>query len=784
MEIAPTLAAAAPPTAAAAPAVPSQGLAAQADTNSAAPPDARYAALDDPEVQAGFTRPAARGADGACRQAFLSIDGMHCAACAVAIESGLRALPAVRAVRVNVAAGSAVLDWDSAAMPLSRAFAAVEAAGYRAYPAGDQAARAAGERERRAALWRLGVAGLCMMQVMMYAWPAYVSGEGELPADVARLLQWAGWMMSLPVVLWSAWPFYASAWADCRRGRVGMDLPVAIGVVVTFVASTWSMATGHGEVYFDSLAMFVFFLLGGRWLEMAGRRRAAVDLERITRRLPESVERLDGWPAAAPGVRVAAHRVAPGDVVRVAVGEAFPGDARVLAGESSADESVLTGESRPQPKRAGDAVVAGSFNLTGPLVVRIERTGADSRFGQVLALVERAAAEKPRLAVTADRYARWFLVGVLALAAAAGLGWWWAGSPRAVWIAVSVLIVTCPCALSLAAPVASLAALGRLARAGVLVTHPQAIETLAGVTHAVFDKTGTLTCEVPALRTVEPLREGVDPARALALAGALEAGSRHPLARALVAAAAEHGSDAAGLAFERIAEHPGQGVEGDFDGMRWRLGAPPEPAPGDGAPAPDAGPPGPVAELSDAHGPVARFRFDDGLREDAAEALAGLAAQGVSLSLLSGDRPGAVAAVARRAGIERAVALATPAHKLAHVQALQASGVRLLMVGDGINDAPVLSRADVSVAMGQGAPIAQSGADMVLLTDRLAALPFARALAARTLRVTRQNLAWAAGYNAVCVPVALAGYLPPWLAGLGMAASSLAVVANALRLAR
>ena len=554
------------------------------------------------------------------------------------------------------------------------------------------------------------------------------------------------------------------------------------------------MASGQGEVWFDSLTMFVFFLLGGRWLEAGARRRAVRDLERITRRLPDTVERLSGWPAPqARAERIASHRVAAGDVVRIAVGEAFPGDGTVLAGGSSADEAVLTGESRPVPKGIGDAVVAGSFNLTGPVVVRVDRTGADSRFGQVLALMEQAAAGKPRIAEIADRYARWFLLGVLLLAAVAGFGWHLAGEPRALWIAVSVLIVTCPCALSLAAPIASVTAVGRLARQGVLVSHPQALEALAQATDAVFDKTGTLTRDVPTLYAVEPLRDGVDPLRALALAAALEAGSRHPLARSIAEAARNQRLDtevASTVArLDAVRETAGEGVSATLDGVRWRLASAALDGPVDAAPGMPAdlradAPSGAVVWLSDAEGPAAAFRFDDGLRPDAADTVAALHRDGLRTALLSGDHEAAVSTVAARAGVTRHVSRATPDGKLAEVERLQAQGARVLAVGDGINDGPLLSRADVSVAMGAGAPIAQGRADLVLLSDRLADVAFARGLAKRTLRVTQQNLAWAALYNAACVPLALAGLLPPWAAGLGMAASSLAVVLNALRLTR
>ncbi|UCE31052.1 MAG: cation-translocating P-type ATPase [Burkholderiales bacterium] len=770
-----------------------------------------YLALDDAEVQAVFTRPT-RTESG--RESFLSIEGIDCAACAVAIDERLRAMPGVHAVDVNVAARTGRIVWDPARVRLSALFAAIRDLGYLPYPAGDSAARARRDAEHRGAIWRLFVAGFCAMQVMMYAVPVYVAQPGDMTADVERLLYWASWMMALPVLAFAARPFFAGALADLRQRRVGMDTPVALAMGITFVASSWALFEGVGEVYFDTFTMFVFFLLGGRYLEHLARRRAIADLERLTRRLPASVERLDGYPSHAAGERVAVHRIRAGDAVRVATGEAFPGDGTVLDGASSADESLLTGESRPVAKAAGDAVIAGSYNLTGPLVVRVERIGRDSRYGQVLDLMERAAGEKPRLARIADRYARWFLVLVLVLAAAAGLAWSWAGSERALWIAVSVLIVTCPCALSLAAPVSIIAATSRLAREGVLVAHPQAFEALAQATHVIFDKTGTVTANRPVLDAIEPLAAGIAPERALAIAAALERGSLHPVARAICAAQEALGAQGALSAQiaqsaqsaqgaqgaqsaqlprpEALAETAGGGIEAVIDGKRWRIGTAAFVAalPGSNAQleravrALESLAGGSVAVLAGPRGPVAAFRVRDALREDARPTVDELARAGLRTLLVSGDRAESVDAVARELGIGQAQGEALPQHKLQAVAALQDAGHRVIMVGDGLNDGPVLTRADVSFAVGAGAPIAQSSADFVLLSDRLGAIAFAHRLARRTLRVTRQNLGWAVLYNAACVPLALAGMLPPWLAALGMASSSLLVVLNALRLAR
>jgi Cu2+-exporting ATPase len=736
---------------------------------------AAAAAWDDPDEQARFTRTLPSSA-GALVESVLVVDGMYCAACAPAIEQALRRVPGVVQVEVNGATRRARVRWQPARTRASALAAAIDGAGYAARPAASLDAEAVRRRERRLALWRLFVAGFATMQVMMYATPAYLAAPGEMPADIEALLRWASWLLTVPVLVFSAGPWLAGAWRDLRARRVGMDVPVALGIVVTFAASTGATFAPGGvlgsEVWFDSLAMFVFFLLGGRWLELRARHATLGALDALARRVPDSVERLldDGRVEQVP-----ARRLQCGDRVRVLPGQAFPADGRLEdGGTTQVDEALLTGESLPLARAAGDAVLAGSVNLSSPVVVRVERSGDDTRYAQIVALIERAAFERPALARTADRIARPFLWIVLLLAAGAAAAWAFVDPSKSVWVAVSVLIVTCPCALSLATPSALVAAAGALARRGVLVQRLGGLEALAQAETFVFDKTGTLTEDRLSLAAVELLaaaRHDDFMHETVALAGA----SLHPVARAL--RAGWHGVDAAPL--RGVVEHAGQGVEGlDAQGRRWRLGAA---AFCGGEPAQRQQT---SAWLSVDGTMLACFTFDEVLRADAQAAVAALRDDDVEPMLLSGDRSGAAQRVAQRLGIVGAASGATPEDKLRIVAALQAQGRRVAMVGDGINDAPVLSRADVSVAMGQGAPLAQAQADLTLLSGRLGDLVAARRLAQRMLRVIRQNLAWAALYNAACVPLALAGWLPPWAAGLGMACSSLFVVLNAQRLRR
>ncbi len=740
---------------------------------------ARLAALDDPAEWSGFSRPVA-GREG-WWESCLSIKGMYCAACSLSVEQALRGLPGVDGVLVNGATASARLLWQAGVSRPSAWLDALDRAGYGALPAGDMLSAAPRLQAQRLLLWRWLVAGFCMMQVMMYATPAYVAAPGEITPDMQALLRWASWVLTLPVLLFSCTPFFSSAWRDLRHRRIGMDVPVALGILIAFGASsaaTFDPASRWGvEVWYDSVAMFVFFLLSGRLLELRLRERTAGSLEALMRRLPASVERQG---AEGGFERIAVRRLAAGDLIRVLPGEVIPADGQVTAGESRVDEALLTGESTPLLRAVGSPVIAGSHNLSGMLLVRVGCAGPDTRYAAMVALMEQASVQKPELAQIADRIASPFLVGVL-LASAGAAAWWWRIDPaHAISVAVAVLIVTCPCALSLATPAATLAAAGALARRGVMVRRLQAFEACAAVDTVVFDKTGTLTDDrMKVVRVFAP--EGVDLAAMGALAAALGRQSLHPLSRAIA------DSFAAGdVQVTEVKEVVGGGVQGRVSPAGG--GAPRTLFLGSAAfcgfPAAMRESGGPQVHLADTQRWLASFELDEGLRPDAAAAVQALLARDCRVELLSGDQLGAVTRLGARAGMEHCFGGHSPEDKLAHVRQLQQAGRRVLMVGDGMNDGPVLARADVSIAMGQAVPLAQAKSDFVVLGGQLSAVPVLLQLARRTRGVVRQNLAWAALYNAVCVPLAIAGLMPPWLAGLGMAGSSLLVVLNSARLSR
>ncbi|MDD5176808.1 MAG: heavy metal translocating P-type ATPase [Sterolibacterium sp.] len=733
--------------------------------------------FDHPEVQQNFVQ--ATGEHE--REASLIFEGITCAACVWLNEQHLMRQAGVTGVTINYATRRARVRWDERRAKLSGILSAVAAIGYRAHPYDPLRSEQLVQKERGAALWRLFVAGFGMMQVMMYAIPVYLAVDGDMTPDIEQLMRWASLILTLPVILYSAAPFFRSAWRDIRLARVGMDVPVALGVGSAFAASCWATLTASGAVYFDSVTMFLFFLLGGRYFEMMARQKAARGIETLARALPTFASRVTGFPAlAAESVTVA--QLVAGDILLVQPGEVVPADGEVIQGESSTDESLLSGESAAVAKRSGDAVIGGSINVASPLVVRVEKVGTDTRLAAIQRLAERASMEKPRLVEMADRIAAHFVGVLLVLAVISGAVWTLIDPQRALWVFVAVLVVSCPCALSLATPAAMAVATGALSRLGIMVTRGHAIEVLARANHFVFDKTGTLT--QGRLTLVETLLLGdLSASAVLTLAATLEQGSEHPIGRALRAAV---GTEPLGLV-EDLRALNSQGIEARLAGQLVRIGTPDfagalhaQPLSATALRWRDAG--GSVIALANSQGWLALLRFQDSLRPQAAALIESLRSQGARLSILSGDTPAAVAEAAAQLGITDALGGQTPEAKHAFISKLQAHGEIVAMLGDGVNDAPVLAQAQVSIAMGSGTDLARQQADIVLLAEDLMQFAQGVKLARRTLRIVRQNLIWAFAYNLLAIPLAMLGMVTPWMAGLGMSMSSLLVVLNTLRL--
>ncbi len=858
-----------------------------------------------PEVEASLLRPAGDSGtdDGADAGAIpdsgsrtassptavtLTVQGMRCAGCAWLVERLLASVPGVSSATVDFPLRRAEVRFDPRTTRLHALLETLARAGYRAIPYSVHAEEAAMERERRARIRGLGISALFGMQVMLLSVALYASEwYGGMEAGFEQLFRWLAMMLTVPVLAWPGRAFFTGAVAALRNRHLTMDVPVALGLSIAFGGSVFATVTGEGEVWFDSVVMFVTLLSAARYLELLARRRSTAAIRALARSAPLVATRVraggtdsDGASSAACDAafhggsaddgsvagagdagdatgdgssrddpdteRIPAAALRPGDRVRVRPGEVVPADGTIRSGHSDFDESLLTGESNPVARSAGDRVLAGSINGSGVVEAEVTGAGDDTVLGGVLGQAEQATRERPAIAQLADRAAAWFIGGVLVLATGVAVVWLLHDPSRMVPVLVSVLVVTCPCALSLATPAAMTAALGALARAGLIATRANAVERLALATHCLADKTGTLTEGRFRLQSVTTFSDTSE-ARCLALAAALERYATHPAASAIVAAADEAGSGVeagtggvAGTGNEgepraggtsgrrgeeraigRVVEprtHTG-GVTGCIDGARYAIGSPGYVASafgerpgaterctpdageagasvahaGTGAPGPST----PGAGETDFSDPtathvflacdgalLARFVLADTLRAEAPELIEGLRRRGIGTTIASGDSTGAVARAARALGVARHLAGLSPEDKLEEAARLAAAGERVLMLGDGVNDTPALAGAHVSVAMGRGAAAAAARADAVLIGDDPGRLLAALDIARRARRIVQQNLAWALGYNLVALPLAATGMVPPWAAAIGMSLSSLAVAGNALRLGR
>ena len=744
---------------------------------------ARASDADRVALEASLAQGPARREVPAGARAQVEIRGMVCAACALLIEHRLRRTDGVASAHVDFTAQRAYVGFDPQRVDAAQLKRVIERAGYRTDVGAPSEAR-----RQRIELLRVLLAWLMMMQVMMLAVPAYVAKPGDIPADIEQLLRLAQLVLTVPVMLFSAVPILRGAWSQLRAGPVGMDLPIVLGLSAAFAASTWATITARGSVYFDSITMFVALVLGVRWLQARALRTARGHLDDAQRRARLVARRLRGFPASLATESVAADQLVVDDHVLVPVGETVPADGVIAQGVSSISQAWLTGEATPIEKQDGAPVLAGSVNLEQPLVVRVTRAGEATSLAALRRLVDDAGRERPRIVELANRIAIVFLWAVLAVTAATVIGWWWVDPSQALPAAIAVLVATCPCALSLAAPAALAATQSRLAERGVLTARSAALEASARVDVLACDKTGTLTTAEPALTRVIPLR-GLRSADVLAQAAALEAVAAHPFARALAQAAAQI---AVPIAHDVVIT-PSAGIEGTVAGRRMRIGKIEyalELSGGTGQsgwtrrwPALAAQLPadGSVIALADGQGALAVFAFVEMLRPDAAALVDAARALGAEVVLVSGDRAGSVERIARALGIERAYAKQTPASKRELVAQLQGTGRRVAMLGDGFNDAPVLAQADVSIALAEGAALAQARADFIVLGSRAADVAVLLRSARRGMGIVRENLAWALLYNIAAIPLAAFGYLSPALAAVGMAASSALVVANALR---
>lgn len=728
----------------------------------------KLALYDHAEVQKSFVFSSASGN----KEASLILEGITCAACIWLNERHLMQLPGVSAVSINYSTHRARISWDDAQIKLSHILAEIKKLGYDAHPYSPQQQDQLRAKQRKLDIRRIAVAGLFSGQVMMIAVALYAGAAQGMEHATTQILRAFSLMLSVPVMTYAAIPFYRSAWTALSRRQVNMDVPISLGIMLGFTGSVWATAQASGQVYFDTITMLVFFLLTTRYLERNIREKSVESAENLLRLAPAMATRIDGETQTL----VAVIALSAGDIILAKPGETIAADGVVTSGESSVDESLLTGESRALHKVVGSQVLAGSVNYEHPIYIKVSHVGEETVLASIARLLDRAQSQKPHMAQLADRLAEKFTWALLGLVALVGLSWWVIAPSRALEIMLSVLVVSCPCALSLAAPAAFAAASGHLIRRGVLLTRAHALETLAQVNRLVFDKTGTLTLGKPVITQVIS-QAALSADEALRIAASLEQASEHPLAKAFLS-----GYDQSLYALSQPENLAGQGVAGLINGKRYTLGnisllnglAQVKQA--------DCSVGATQLWLADGEQVIASFVVQDALRPQSATLIHRLQSTGYQLSMLSGDAVASAQYFAQMLGIADWQAALNPADKLAALQQMQRRGEVVAMVGDGINDAPVLAGAQVSFAMGSGTQMARTAGDIILLNENLLEIDHALHTAKLTMRVIRQNFAWALGYNLITVPFAATGHLSPLLAAIGMSVSSLVVVLNALRL--
>jgi len=693
--------------------------------------------------------------------------GMYCSACSWLIETSLASISGIRSADVNPMTHRVRVRWSHDVIGLGDILATLANLGYHPQPlTADDSVRPE-IAEQRMALKRLLVASLGMMQVMMFAVGLYAGEFSGIDADMRHFLRLVSFFVTTPVVFYAGRPFFVSAWRGLAARMPGMDLPVSIAIGAAYAASVYATFTRGPSVWFDSVAMFVFFLTLGRYLEMRARHRSIDRGAALSQILPNTTTLLvDDKRTVVPVAQLAKD-----DIVLIRAGDPVPADGIIVAGTTSVDEALLTGEAEPQARSVGELLTAGSINLGAQVEMRVHATGGDTTLGTISRMSEKARFTRPAFVRLADRLASYVVIALLFVATAVALYWYLTAPERAFVITLSVLVVTCPCALALATPAAFAAAGSRFSELQLLVTNGNAIEVLARATHIVFDKTGTLTVGKPTLESLAVFDKAYGEEYCLRVAAALEQASSHPVANAFR-------SDQVLPLVTEPTVHVAEGVSGIIDGQTFRIGKADFAIAMNDASGSDS-----IVLAVNGHR-VAEFTVRDPLRPGAQEALQSLRSLGIKLSLASGDNEQNVAAVADSLGISDYSFDCTPEEKLEIIEKLQSRGERVVMVGDGINDAPVLAGADTSIAPAHGALLAQTSADVIMLGESLHPLVTALAMSRKTLGIVRQNLVWAIVYNATALPLAVVGLVPPWLAAIGMSASSLVVVLNALRLNR
>lgn len=724
---------------------------------------------DHPAVQQQFVH----NESEQIKQVSLIIEGIVCAACIWLNEQYLAKLTGIVSVNINYSTHRANVVWDESVIKLSEILEAIARIGYMAHPYDPATQQQIYESQRKQLIRQIGLSGLLGMQIMMFAVALYAGDWWGISDSFKTFFRWLSLLLATPIILYSARPFFKGAWTDLNHRRAGMDVPVTLGLTLAFCASVYNTWSGKGDVYFDSVAMFVFLLLSVRLVELSARKKAAEKIESLTNLTPTMSNRLDDRDEieVVPTVELAID-----DRFLVKPGEVIPTDGILLSQHALVDEAMLSGEQHALEKQAGDILIGGSYNLEQPIQLKVHRLGQDTVLSSIKRLIEQAQGFKPEVARLADRVASSFVVILLLLVLAAAIYWWQQDPAKLFQVVVATLVVTCPCALSLATPASLSAAIGSLTREGMLVARSHALEVMPKIDTVIFDKTGTLTTGV--LRFEQQVN-GINTDAALnrQLAHSLELHSEHPIAKALVV---EHIES---LIVDKRINKIGLGIQGDINGETYFIGNPsfigqyaqiPEQLSLDDTVQ--------VVHLARKGQWLAAFAFSDPLKQDALETVKKMQQRGIDVRILSGDQAPYVQSIAYQLGIQHFDAEQLPDDKLHKVKQLQAQGRRVAMVGDGINDAPVLAAADLSISLSMGTDLARAASDLIINGSQLGPIHDSMLITTKMMRIIRQNFTWAIAYNIVAVPFSMAGMIQPWLAAIGMSLSSLVVVLNALRL--
>lgn len=730
--------------------------------------------FNDPDIMKTYITTTDRSHPNQC-EIVLLIEGITCAACVWLIEKDLKSVPGIQYAEVNFSTQRLNLCWDRNKIQLSDIFKKIEKIGYQAFPYQVSLQEKQQKKAYRQALKRLAVAGLGMLQVMMYAAVLYAGYFKGMAQNYQTLFRVGSLVVVTPIAFYSGWPFLQGAWRAIKTRTPSMDLPISIAILLAYLASIYAVCIHGGEVYFDSIAMLIFFLTLGRFLEMVARQKTFKQLQFSQACTPNMATRITGNTKQS----IALDLLKPGDTILVEPGAIIPVDGTLLSDVTQCNESILTGEQNPVTKQTGDKVIAGSQNMDNEIRIAVSRKSKDSMLSTIARLLERAQSEKPPMVALTQKLASKFVAAVLVIAIFSTLIWLYLDPSKAIWVTLSVLVITCPCALSLATPVALTVATNVCAKWGFLITRAFVCEGLAKATTVVFDKTGTLTEGCFSIEEIV-LNKDVASTWALGIAAALESSSIHPIAKAFT-----HYQHPEGVELTNKQQVPGQGVYAtlgetcyylghhDFIHAYTKLNLPEHPKTH-----------GLWLALASQHEFIAWFCLHDKIRIQAIPMIQSLISQGLKVEMLTGDSSSLVAAVAKRLNIQTVTQQATPQTKLSHIQALQASGEHVIMVGDGLNDAPVLSAADVSIAMGGSSDLTLLSADAILLKNDLALLPTVFKFCKKTKTIIKENFVWAILYNGLALPLALCGWVTPYFAAIGMSLSSLIVVLNALRLKR